>query len=109
MAELLTQLQDQLHVVSQMFFDFVGILQRDAPPHSRGRVLSIFQAFSGVTYGLGLLLLGAVGDLTDLRVSFVLGAVLNLLYCLVLAWRLPRWRSAMDGPLLGDSPPLATA
>lgn len=32
MAELLTQLQDQLHTVSQMFFDFVGILQRDAPP-----------------------------------------------------------------------------
>ncbi|KAI8472765.1 MAG: mediator complex, subunit Med21 [Monoraphidium minutum] len=32
MAELLTQLQDQLHLVSKMFFDFVGILQRDAPP-----------------------------------------------------------------------------
>jgi hypothetical protein len=31
-AELLTQLQDQLHTVSKMFFDFVGILQRDAPP-----------------------------------------------------------------------------
>ena len=31
-TEVLTQLQDQLHVVSQMFFDFVGILQRDAPP-----------------------------------------------------------------------------
>jgi hypothetical protein len=30
--ELLTQLQDQLHTVSKMFFDFVGILQRDAPP-----------------------------------------------------------------------------
>jgi len=33
-AELLTQLQDQLHTVSKMFFDFVGILQRDAPPLS---------------------------------------------------------------------------
>ena len=31
-TELLTQLQDQLHTVSKMFFDFVGILQRDAPP-----------------------------------------------------------------------------
>lgn len=34
MSELLTQLQDQLHIVSKMFFDFVGILQRDAPPIS---------------------------------------------------------------------------
>ncbi|GBF99307.1 hypothetical protein Rsub_12088 [Raphidocelis subcapitata] len=31
-ADLVTQLQDQLHTVSKMFFDFVGILQRDAPP-----------------------------------------------------------------------------
>jgi hypothetical protein len=35
-TELLTQLQDQLHTVSKMFFDFVGILQRDAPPLSVG-------------------------------------------------------------------------
>jgi mediator of RNA polymerase II transcription subunit 21 len=31
-GEVLTQLQDQLNTVSTMFFDFIGILQRDAPP-----------------------------------------------------------------------------
>jgi hypothetical protein len=32
MAELLTQLQDQLDVLSRRFFECVGVLQRDAPP-----------------------------------------------------------------------------
>jgi hypothetical protein len=45
MAELLTQLQDQLHAVSKMFFDFVGILQRDAPP------MSVAGARSGALWG----------------------------------------------------------
>ena len=32
MAELLTQLQDQLDTISRKFFETVGVLQRDAPP-----------------------------------------------------------------------------
>lgn len=32
MAELLTQLQDQLDTVSRKFYECVGVLQRDAPP-----------------------------------------------------------------------------
>lgn len=32
MAELLTQLQDQLDSISRKFFEAVGVLQRDAPP-----------------------------------------------------------------------------
>jgi len=32
MAELLTQLQDQLDTLSRKFYECVGILQRDAPP-----------------------------------------------------------------------------
>jgi hypothetical protein len=32
MAELLTQLQDQLDSISRKFFETVGVLQRDAPP-----------------------------------------------------------------------------
>lgn len=34
MAELLTQLQDQLDSISRKFFETVGVLQRDAPPVS---------------------------------------------------------------------------
>lgn len=34
MAELLTQLQDQLDTISRKFFETVGVLQRDAPPVS---------------------------------------------------------------------------
>jgi molecular chaperone DnaK (HSP70) len=34
MAELLTQLQDQLDSISRKFFEAVGVLQRDAPPVS---------------------------------------------------------------------------
>ncbi len=33
-GELLTQLQDQINALCTMFFDFVGTLQRDAPPAS---------------------------------------------------------------------------
>lgn len=35
-AELLTQLQDQLNSISVLFVDYVGTLQRDAPPVSVG-------------------------------------------------------------------------
>lgn len=34
MAELLTQLQDQIDSISRKFFETVGVLQRDAPPVS---------------------------------------------------------------------------
>lgn len=33
-GELLTQLQDQLDALSRLFFEVVGVLQRDAPPVS---------------------------------------------------------------------------
>jgi hypothetical protein len=33
-GELLTQLQDQLYVQSEMLYNFIGSLQRDAPPKS---------------------------------------------------------------------------
>lgn len=31
-AELVTALQDQINAINRDFFDFVGVLQRDAPP-----------------------------------------------------------------------------
>ncbi|MCC6596044.1 MAG: MFS transporter, partial [Rhodanobacteraceae bacterium] len=85
----------------------ITTVQRDAPNHSRGRVLSLFQAFAGVTYGFGLLLLGVLGDTFNLRAAFVAGAVANLVFCVVLAARLPRWREAIDGESAG--PGLAVA
>lgn len=75
----------------------IATVQRDAPNDSRGRVLSLFQAFAGVTYGFGLLLIGVLGDTFNLRAAFISGAAANLLFCLVLAARLPRWREAIDG------------
>ena len=84
------------------------VLQRDAPPASRGRVLSIFQAFAGVTYGLGLLFLGSIGDAADLRLAFLVGAGLSVLGCGVLVLRRRGWRAAIDGAA-APRPALATA
>lgn len=75
----------------------VSTAQRDAPPDTRGRVLSLFQAINGLMYGVGLLTIGFLGDILNLRIAFVIGAVVNLSYSAVLALRLPRWRSAFDG------------
>lgn len=94
---------------SSTIISLISTLQRDAPAASRGRVLSIFQALAGTTYGLGLLLVGSVGDATDLRVSFVGGAAVSLALCVVLAARLPGWRRAIDGQSAGDELALATA
>ncbi len=85
------------------------VLQRDAPPASRGRVLSIFQAFAGVTYGFGLLFLGSIGDVANLRVAFVGGAVLSLFGCGALLLRSRQWRRAIDGPFAVGDIALATA
>jgi len=96
-------------VSSATIISCATVLQRDAPPDSRGRVLSIFQAFAGVTYGLGLLFLGWLGDTADLRVAFLVGAALSLIGCWTLALRASGWQLSIDDSPADDDLALATA
>lgn len=82
---------------SSMFITTSAIIQRDAPPASRGRVMSIMQASMGVSYGIGLLFIGSIGDAANLRLAFVVGAVLLLVGFAALTARSRNWRDAIDG------------
>ncbi|MEP7201272.1 MAG: MFS transporter [Ilumatobacteraceae bacterium] len=74
-----------------------AIIQRDAPADSRGRVMSIMQAAMGISYGLGLLFIGAVGDATNLHLAFGVGAILMVVGFGLLTLRSRHWRTAVDG------------
>jgi MFS family permease len=88
---------------SSMFISGSAIVQRDAPPESRGRVMSIMQASMGVSYGIGLLFIGVIGDTVNLHVAFGIGAGLLVVGFGALTRRSRNWRRAFDGvttPLL---------
>jgi len=74
-----------------------AIIQRDAPPASRGRVMSIMQAAMGISYGVGLLFIGSIGDATNLHLAFGVGAILMLVGFGLLTLRSRHWRTAVDG------------
>ena len=74
-----------------------AIIQRDAPAASRGRVMSIMQAAMGVSYGVGLLFIGSIGDATNLHLAFGVGAILLLVGFGLLTLRSRHWRTAVDG------------
>lgn len=82
---------------SGLFISSSAIIQRDAPDASRGRVMSIMQASMGVSYGIGLLFIGLIGDALNLHVAFLIGAALIVVGFGVIAWRSPNWRAAVDG------------
>ncbi len=82
---------------SSLFITLSAVIQRDAPPASRGRVMSLMQATFGITYGLGLLFIGAIGDLINLHVAFATGAVIGLVGFWLLTIRARNWREAIDG------------
>ena len=92
-----------------MFISVSSVVQRDAPPAHRGRVMAIMQACTGVSYGIGLMFIGFLGDLTNLHVAFGAGAVLVLLAFWGLTIRSPRWREAFDGELAPRDPSLQAA
>ncbi len=73
------------------------IVQRDAPPASRGRVLATMQACMGVSYGIGLLTIGSIGDALGLRTAFVVGALGMAAGSVAIVRRSARWRRALDG------------
>jgi MFS family permease len=89
---------------ASMFISSSAIIQRDAPSASRGRVMSIMQAAMGVSYGIGLLFIGAIGDAVNLRVAFGIGAALLLVGFGALTARSRGWRVAIDG---SDPAPVA--
>jgi len=86
-----------------------AILQRDAPAASRGRVMSIMQAATGISYGIGLIVIGSIGDATNLHVAFAFGAVMMLVGFGVITWRSRHWRTAIDGREQTVRPAIALA
>lgn len=85
------------------------IIQRDSPEGSRGRVMSIMQSAQGVSYGIGLLFIGSIGDATNLHLAFGVGAVLLLAGFGLLTLRSRDWRSAVDGHETVRRPNIALA
>jgi MFS family permease len=83
--------------ITGIFITASAVIQRDAPPESRGRVLSIMQAVMGVSYGFGIMFIGSIGDLTSLRIAFLAGSMLLPLGFFALTRRSPNWRRALDG------------
>lgn len=94
---------------SGMFISASSIVQRDAPHASRGRVVSIMQAAMGVSYGIGLMFIGSIGDATNLHVAFLVGAVLIVIGFSLLTWRSRHWREAIDGVPVAPQPELCPA
>lgn len=80
-----------------MFITVSAIIQRDAPPARRGRVMAMMQASMGVSYGVGILTIGTIGDLVNLHVAFAIGAAGLPIGFAVLAHRSRQWRQALDG------------
>ena len=85
------------------------IVQRDSPAASRGRVMSIMQSAQGVSYGIGLLFIGSIGDATNLHLAFGVGAVLLLAGFGLITLRSRHWRAAVDGHEAGRRPNIALA
>jgi MFS family permease len=89
---------------SSMFISTSAVIQRDAPSASRGRIMAIMQASMGISYGIGLLFIGTIGDLSSLHVAFSAGALLLLVGFWALTRRSVNWRGAFDGePVRGEA------
>jgi MFS transporter, DHA3 family, macrolide efflux protein len=88
---------------TSFFINVFTVVQRDAPAASRGRVVAMTQACMGFSYGLGLVFVGSIGDLVNLRIAFLTCAVLVPIGFLALTRRSPLWARAVDGAIL-DTP-----
>ncbi|MCU1359851.1 MAG: putative multidrug efflux transport protein, partial [Ilumatobacteraceae bacterium] len=82
---------------SSMMITLTAVIQRDAPLASRGRVVSLMQATLGLSYGFGLLVIGAIADLVNLHVAFGIGATAGMVGYAALSVRARNWRRAIDG------------
>ena len=84
--------------VASLFTTMTFIIQRDAPAAHRGRVMATMQGTIGFSFGVGIVILGAIGDLANLRVAFAGAAILFATLALLLNQRLPQWRTLVDHP-----------
>jgi MFS family permease len=75
---------------------FGSVVQRDAPPSHRGRILSWYQGAVGLAYGIGLLGMGLLADRYGLRTTFVLSGLV-VATVVVLTRRSAMWTNAIDG------------
>jgi MFS family permease len=81
-----------------LFVNLSGILQRDAPHETRGRVLSIGSATNGLCYSTGVVLTGALGDWIGLRNALLLdAAVAGVVLALLAALGRDVWGLAAKG------------
>jgi MFS family permease len=71
-------------------------VQRDAPAERRGRVLSLTQASFGISYGVGLVVIGKLGDVFGLRPVSIGAAVFGLVATVALQVRFAAWRKLID-------------
>jgi MFS family permease len=85
---------------SSTFLSGMSIIQRDAPAAERGRVLSISQASMGICYGIGIVWLGLIGDLLNLRVAFLISVAALVSSVVILTHRAPGWRAVIDGEVV---------
>jgi len=92
---------------SSMFIALSAVIQRDAPPASRGRVMSLMQATLGISYGSGLLFIGIIGDTWNMHAAFMVGAVVGITGFGLLTLRAKNWRRAIDGNEVLPQPELA--
>jgi MFS family permease len=68
-----------------------AIIQMNAPPEARARVLAVFMVGLGATYCLGLLVSGPLADATSIRVATLAQAGATAVGVAVLAVLFPRW------------------
>jgi MFS family permease len=73
-----------------------GVVQRDAPAEHRGRILSWYFGIIGLSYGVGLTIVGAIVDRFGPRTTFVFAGSIVAAFAFGAA-RSFRWRSGMDG------------
>ncbi len=78
------------------FASVMALVQRDAPPDQRGRVMSLMQSTTGTSYGLAILIFGQLGDAVGLRQALMLAAILGIVVTLAALVRYPHWRGIVD-------------
>ena len=82
--------------VSSTFVTAMGIIQRDAPGATRGRVISLAQASMGTAYGIGILWIGALADAIGLRRAFLIAAAVATTMVIWLVRWAPWWPTTVD-------------
>jgi MFS family permease len=88
-----------------VFASMMALIQRDAPSDQRGRVMSMFQAITGSSYGVAVLCFGRLGDAVGLRWAMTAAATFGIVATITGVIRYPHWRSIIDIPKgAGDRP-----